>query len=45
MKEPIIFIFTVVVMTLLASCSTGPLKAPCDQYGSFCGTKTKINAW
>lgn len=29
----------------LASCATKPLKAPCDEVGTFCGKKTKINPW
>jgi len=29
----------------LASCASTPLQAPCDTNASFCGTKTKINAW
>ena len=35
----IIFLISV----LLSACASTPLKAPCDQYASFCGTKTKIN--
>jgi len=30
---------------LLSACASEPLKAPCNQYASFCGTKTKINQW
>lgn len=29
----------------LSACTSNPMKAPCDQYASFCGTKTKINQW
>ncbi|MBV9575903.1 MAG: hypothetical protein JO149_04710 [Gammaproteobacteria bacterium] len=29
----------------LTACTSNPLKAPCDQYASFCGTKTPINHW
>lgn len=37
----IVFLMSV----LLSACATEPLKAPCNQYASFCGTKTKINSW
>ena len=30
---------------LLSACAHDPLNAPCNQYASFCGTKTKINHW
>lgn len=30
---------------LMTACTSEPLKAPCNQYASFCGTKTKINQW
>lgn len=31
--------------SLLAACASQSIKAPCDQYAKFCGTKTKINQW
>lgn len=37
--------FIVLVSLLMAACATGELKAPCDQYAHFCGSKTKINSW
>jgi hypothetical protein len=30
---------------LMTACASEPLKAPCNQYATFCGTKTKINQW
>lgn len=30
---------------LLTSCTSTPLKAPCDTHGHFCGSKVKINQW
>ena len=33
-------------INFLTGCTTqGGLPAPCDQYATFCGTKTKINQW
>jgi len=29
----------------LSSCASQPVKSPCNQYASFCGSKTKINQW
>jgi len=29
----------------LSGCASQTLKAPCDQYANFCGSKTKINQW
>lgn len=40
-KLGIIFLMSV----LMVACANGPLKAPCNQNASFCGTKTKINQW
>lgn len=37
----IIFLISI----LLSACASGPLKAPCNEHASFCGTKTKINQW
>jgi len=34
-----------VISILLSACASGPLKAPCNEYANFCGTKTKINRW
>lgn len=34
-----------VMSVLLSACASGPLKAPCNQYATFCGTKTPINQW
>jgi hypothetical protein len=38
-KLSLIFLMSV----LLSACASDPLKAPCNHYASFCGTKTKIN--
>lgn len=35
----------IMASVLLSACANEPLKAPCNQYASFCGTKTKINHW
>jgi hypothetical protein len=35
----------VLLSLLMTACATGSLKAPCDQYAHFCGSKTKINQW
>jgi len=40
-KLGILFLMSV----LLSACVSAPLKAPCDQYATFCGAKTKINHW
>lgn len=33
-------------LMFLSACATSQsLKAPCDQYARFCGSKTKINQW
>lgn len=40
-KLVIVFLISV----LLSACVSQPLKAPCNQSASFCGTKTKINQW
>jgi hypothetical protein len=34
-----------VVVSVLTGCANQGLKAPCDHYASFCGSKTKINHW
>lgn len=34
-----------VISALVTACANQPMKAPCDRYASFCGTKTKINRW
>ena len=34
-----------VISLFMTACSTGTLKAPCDQFADFCGSKTKINQW
>jgi hypothetical protein len=41
LKLGILFLISI----LLSACANDPLKAPCDQYATFCGTKTKINHW
>lgn len=33
------------IITLMTGCASETLKSPCNQYASFCGTKTKINHW
>jgi hypothetical protein len=38
-KLGMVFLMSVLMM----ACASGPLKAPCNQYANFCGTKTKIN--
>lgn len=39
-------VLIVMLMSLfIAACTSDPLKAPCDQYATFCGPKTKINQW
>lgn len=40
-KLSIIFLMTL----FMTACASSPLKAPCDQHASFCGSKTKINHW
>lgn len=46
MKLKIIVCLISLTTILLAGCAgTKPLKAPCDEYASSCGTKTKINQW
>lgn len=30
---------------MISACASGPLKAPCDEHATFCGTQTKINQW
>lgn len=40
-KLGIVFLISI----LLSACVSQPLKAPCNQYASFCGSKTKINQW
>lgn len=38
--------FTLILLSLvIVGCSSYPLKAPCNEYATFCGTKTKINHW
>lgn len=39
------FVFVVFLSVLVTACASEPLKAPCDQHATFCGTKTKINQW
>ena len=29
---------------VLVACASDPTKAPCDEYGHFCGTKISINS-
>jgi len=29
----------------MTACASDPLKAPCNEHATFCGTKTKINHW
>jgi len=43
MKNHLIIIC--VLLSVLTGCANQGLKAPCDQYASFCGSKTKINHW
>lgn len=45
MKSFLQFLILGLISALLLACSNQPLKAPCDQYATFCGTKTKINQW
>ena len=40
-KLGLVFLLSV----LMTACASEPLKAPCNQYATFCGTKTKINQW
>jgi len=35
----------IVLCGFLCGCASQNLKAPCDQYATFCGQKTKINQW
>ncbi|HSW69153.1 MAG TPA: hypothetical protein VLI69_03200 [Gammaproteobacteria bacterium] len=39
------FVVLCVLLSVLTGCASQGLKAPCDQYASFCGKKTKINHW
>ncbi len=39
------FIFVVMMCVGISACMSQPLKAPCNEYGTFCGAKTKINQW
>ena len=41
MKLGLVFLMSM----LISACVSGPLKAPCNEHASFCGTKTKINQW
>lgn len=41
MKMALVFLISV----LISGCVSKPLKAPCNEYATFCGTKTKINQW
>jgi hypothetical protein len=34
-----------IISISLSACTHETLTAPCDQYATFCGKKTKINAW
>lgn len=36
---------TLLICLIMTGCATGQMTAPCDQYASFCGAKTKINQW
>lgn len=37
---------SLIVAAFLSACASGSgLPAPCDNYATFCGTKTKINQW
>lgn len=38
-------IILVVLAGLMTGCASEGMKSPCDQYASFCGSKTKINHW
>lgn len=29
----------------MTGCASEGMKAPCNQYATFCGSKTKINHW
>lgn len=45
MKIKVNLIVVFMVSIFLSACMSNPLKAPCDQHPTFCGTKTKINQW
>ena len=45
MKLKIKILSFFIMSALLSACASDPLKAPCNQYASFCGAKTKINQW
>lgn len=34
-----------VLSVFIMACASETLKAPCNEYATFCGTKTKINHW
>ena len=40
----IAFLITMCFSTLLASCASESLKAPCPDYGKHCDT-TPVNSW
>lgn len=46
-KNSLLLKLGVILITsaLLSACASTSLQAPCDQYASFCGSKTKINHW
>ena len=33
----------VILASLLSACASQSMRAPCDQYATFCGAKIKIN--
>jgi len=43
MKIKLITLF--LMSMVVAACATEPLKAPCNEHATFCGSKTKINQW
>lgn len=45
MRKQIGWFYIVLVSLLITACTSDPFKAPCDEYASFCGAKTKINQW
>lgn len=45
MKNELQLCLVFLMSVVMTACATGPLKAPCDEHATFCGTKTKINQW
>lgn len=35
----------ILMCMVISACMSEPFNAPCNEYGTFCGTKTKINQW